>query len=149
MPCFHPAHAGGRCPRSGASGAARSAAEVGACREKMGVCAGEGKGVRGGGPEARENSPVDCFQPRTPGAQAEGRAVDAAGTFSDPDAAVRRLGANLTATEPTGHLGCDQCRARPVGAVRARSDLLWANLTGCGYSADHPTLVLKLVRSVD
>ena len=45
-------------------------------------------------------------------------------------AVARRLGAKLNATEPTGHLGCDPSRARPVGAVRARSDLLWANLTG-------------------
>ncbi len=44
--------------------------------------------------------------------------------------ADRRLGAKLTAAEPTGHLGCDTSRARPVGAVRARSDLLVANLTG-------------------
>ena len=72
------------------------------------------------------------FSRRTPGAQAEGRAVDAADPFSAPDAASRRWGANLTATEPTGLLGCDHCRARPGGAVRARSDLLWANPTGEG-----------------
>jgi hypothetical protein len=44
--------------------------------------------------------------------------------------ANHRMGAKLTATEPTGLLGCDTSRARPVGAVQARSALLWANLTG-------------------
>ena len=48
----------------------------------------------------------------------------------DVNAAGSVTGAKRTAPEPTGPLGCDHRRARPVGAVRARSDLLVANLTG-------------------
>ena len=82
----------------------------------------------------RENDPPDRFlilvdQPRTPEHTCEGRAVNAAGPFRY-DAAARRLRAKRTAPEPPGPLGCDHRRARPGGAVRARSDLLWANLTG-------------------
>jgi hypothetical protein len=48
-------------------------------------------------------------------------------------AANHRLGANLTATEPTGLLGrgpdAPAARIENWGAGRARSDLLWANLT--------------------
>jgi len=46
------------------------------------------------------------------------------------NAAGSGLGVKLTATDTLGHLGCGHCRARPRGAGRARSDLLWANLTG-------------------
>ena len=72
-------------------------------------------------------------------------------------AANRGLGAKLAASEPTGPLGCDHRRARPVGAVRARSDLLWANLTGVGGRAEvgpellenHLTLLLIVIWKID
>ena len=86
--------------------------------------------ARPGGVRRIRTQSSGLFSRRTPGAQAEGRAVEAADPFSAPYAASRRWGAKLTATDTRGHLGCDHCRARPRGAGRARSDLLWANLTG-------------------
>ena len=83
---------------------------------------------------------MDRLQRLTPANAFAGRAVDAADPFSAPDAAACRLGANLTATGPTGPLGCDHCRARPGGAVRARSDLLFANLTWGGVCSARGSL---------
>ncbi len=66
-----------------------------------------------------EKGPVDPFQPRTPRQTCRGRANDVATFFT----------LSLIAT-----IRCQSGRARPVGAVRARSDWLWANLTMQGLA---------------
>lgn len=100
-----------------------------------------------------EKGPVDPFQPRTPRHACRGRAEPRQTCRGRANYAVNpltpcppspRQGAKLTAPEPTGHLGCAARRARPVGAVRARSALLLANLTGAAgvYGAIKRTLRL-------
>lgn len=112
---------GDRCPRSGASGAARSAAEVGACGKKMGVRAGEGKGVRGGGPQARENSPVDPSSgKRSPGSFSDPRrsAPNARSASGGPGCRCSRHLFRPGCSRAT--IGCKADRDRTDGALGVR-----------------------------